>query len=67
MSMFFMGMIRDAWNNSKYYTDFFQLWLGNHGKNLMNAWNPDENFDSEIPALIRFLPWLPSQSWKKSV
>ena len=51
MSMFFMGMIRDAWNNSKYYTDFFQLWLGNHGKNLMNAWNPDENFDSEIPAL----------------
>lgn len=51
MSMFFMGMIRDAWNNSKYYTDFFQLWLGNHGKNLLNAWNPDENFDSEIPAL----------------
>ena len=51
MSMFFMGMVRDAWNNSKYYTDFFQLWLGNHGKNLMNAWNPEENYDSEIPAL----------------
>lgn len=51
VSMFFMGIIRDAWNNSKFYTDFFQLWLGNHGKNLLNAWNPDENFDSEIPAL----------------
>lgn len=51
MSMFFMGIVRDAWNNSKFYTDFFQLWLGNHGKNLLNAWNPDENFDSEIPAL----------------
>lgn len=50
-SMFFYGMVRKAWNNSKYYTDFFQLWLGNHGKNLLNAWNPDTNYDSEIPAL----------------
>lgn len=51
MSMFFMGIVRDAWNNSKFYTDFFHLWLGNHGKNLLNAWNPEENFDSDIPAL----------------
>ena len=50
-SMFFYGMIRQAWNNSKYYTDFFQLWLGNHGRNLLKAWNPDENFNSDIPAL----------------
>lgn len=50
-SMFFYGMVRQAWNNSKYYTDFFQLWLGNHGRNLLKAWNPDENFNSNIPAL----------------
>ncbi len=50
-SMFLYGMVRDAWNNSKYYTDFFHLWLGNHGKNLLNAWNPYENYNSSIPAL----------------
>ncbi|MDE6396953.1 MAG: SusC/RagA family TonB-linked outer membrane protein, partial [Muribaculaceae bacterium] len=26
LSLFFNSIIRDAWNNSKYYTDFFPLW-----------------------------------------
>ena len=50
LSLFFNGMVRDVWNNSKYYTDFFHLWLGNHGKNLLNAWDQDKNFNSDIPA-----------------
>ncbi|WP_106831271.1 SusC/RagA family TonB-linked outer membrane protein [Parabacteroides pacaensis] len=50
-SAFFSGMVRDAWNNSRFYTDFFQLWTGNHGTRLLNAWNPQENFNSDIPAL----------------
>lgn len=51
LTLFFNGMIRKAWNNSKTYTDFFQLWLGNHGRNLLNAFDPDTNPDSDIPAL----------------
>ena len=51
LTLFFNGMVRKAWNNSKTYTDFFQLWLGNHGRNLLHAWDPDANFDSNIPAL----------------
>lgn len=51
LSMFFNGMVRKVWNSSKYYTDFFHLWLGNHGDNLLNAWNPDTNYDSDVPAL----------------
>jgi hypothetical protein len=50
-SFFFTGMIRDAWNNSRFYTDFFQLWTGNHSTRLLKAWNTDENFSSDIPAL----------------
>ncbi|KAA3437855.1 SusC/RagA family TonB-linked outer membrane protein [Rufibacter hautae] len=50
-SIFFTGMVRDAWNNARFYTDFFQLWTGNHGTRLLDAWNPEENFDSDIPAL----------------
>lgn len=50
-SFFLNGMVRDAYNNSKYYTDFFQLWTGNHGTALLNAWNPTTNFNSGIPAL----------------
>jgi len=50
-SMFFNGMIRKAWNNSKFYTDFFQLWTGNHGKALLNAFDPISNPNSNIPAL----------------
>ena len=26
------------------------MWLGNHGKNLLNAWDQDKNFNSDIPA-----------------
>lgn len=57
MSMFFNGMIRDAWNNSKYYTDFFQLWTGNHSTRLLSAldaWKDYEQtgvYKSDIPAL----------------
>lgn len=51
LSMFFNGMIRKAYNNSKYYTDFFQLWTGNHSTRLLNAWDADSNFNSSIPAL----------------
>lgn len=51
LSFFLLGMIRDAYNNSKLYTDFFQFSLGNHGTNLLNAWNSTNNFESNIPAL----------------
>jgi len=51
LSLFFNGMIRDAYNNSKFYTDFFQLWTGNHSTHLLEAWDPDKNFNSKIPAL----------------
>ncbi len=37
MSMFFTAIIRDAFNNSKYYTDLFQCWNGNHGTALLDA------------------------------
>lgn len=50
LSMFFSGMVRDVWNATKMWTDFSTFW-GNHGKNLLKAWNPDENFNSNIPAL----------------
>lgn len=50
-SAFFTGMIRDAWNNSKFYTDFFQLWTGNHGTKLLDAFDPVTNPDSNIPML----------------
>ena len=57
LSMFFNGMIRDVWNNSKFYTDLFQGWTGNHSTRLidaMNAWNVYEQtgvYDCGIPAL----------------
>jgi TonB-linked SusC/RagA family outer membrane protein len=50
-SVFFNGIVRDAWNNSKFYTDFFQLWTGNHGTALLEAFDPVANFNSNIPAL----------------
>jgi len=51
-ALFFNGMVRDAWNNSKFYTDFFQLWTGNHAAKLLtDSWDPDKNFNSTIPAL----------------
>lgn len=57
INMFFNGMVRDAWNNSKYYTDFFQLWTGNHSTHLLDAldaWKDYEKtgtYNSDIPAL----------------
>jgi hypothetical protein len=45
-----IGMVRNAYNNSKFYTDFFQLWTGNHSTRLLDAWTP-ANINSSIPAL----------------
>ena len=56
-NMFFNGMVRDAWNNSKFYTDLFQGWTGNHSTDLldaMDAWKVYEQtgvYDCEVPAL----------------
>ncbi len=56
-SLFFNGMIRDAYNNSKYYTDLFQCWSGNHSTRLLGAMHAYENFEktgvynSNVPAL----------------
>lgn len=56
IALFFNGMVRDAYNNSKYYTDFFQLWNGNHSTRLLEAMNAYQNFEktgvytSDIPA-----------------
>lgn len=57
LSLFFNGMIRDVWNNSKYYTDLFQCWNGNHSTRLldaMNAWTEYEKtgvYNCDTPAL----------------
>lgn len=56
LSLFFSSVIRDAWNNSKTFTDFFQLWGGNHGTKLIGAANAWENYlntgyyNSNVPA-----------------
>ena len=56
-SAFFNGMIRDAWNNSKFYTDLFQGWTGNHSTDLldaMNAWEVYQKtgvYNCDVPAL----------------
>ena len=56
LSMFFSAIIRDAFNNSKYYTDLFQCWNGNHGTRLLEAAQAYDRFlqtgvyDSETPA-----------------
>lgn len=58
LNLFFNGMIRDVWNNSKFYTDLFQCWNGNHTTRLleaMDAWTRYEEtgvYDSDIPALV---------------
>lgn len=44
VSMFFTAIIRDAFNNSKYYTDLFQCWNGNHGKSLLAAADAYDRF-----------------------
>jgi len=56
INMFFSGIIRDAFNNSKYYTDLFQCWNGNHGANLLEAAKAYDKFlitgiyDCDTPA-----------------
>lgn len=56
LNMFFSSIIRDAFNNSKYYTDLFQCWNGNHGKSLLEAANAYERYlqtgyyDCDTPA-----------------
>lgn len=56
MNMFFSSIIRDAFNNSKYYTDLFQCWSGNHGSRLLTAANAYDRFlqtgvyDCDTPA-----------------
>lgn len=46
ISMFFSGMVRDAYNSSKLYTDFFPLGegLGNHSTRLLDAVRGYEEF-----------------------
>jgi TonB-linked SusC/RagA family outer membrane protein len=46
ISMFFNGMIRDAYNNSKYYTDLFQCWTGNHSTRLLDAVQAYKDFET---------------------
>ena len=56
LNLFFNSIVRDAWNNSKYYTDFFPLWTGNHGTQLLGAAKAYENYlqtgyyASDVPA-----------------
>ncbi|MDE6438155.1 MAG: TonB-dependent receptor, partial [Muribaculaceae bacterium] len=37
LSLFFNSIIRDAWNNTRRYTDFCALWTGNHGTQLLDG------------------------------
>ena len=54
---FIGGLNIGAWNNSKFYTDLFQGWTGNHSVRLMDAmhaWNDYEQtgvYNCDIPAL----------------
>ncbi len=56
LNVFFSSIIRDAFNNSKYYTDLFQCWNGNHGTRLLAAATAYENYletgyyNSDTPA-----------------
>ena len=57
LSLFFNGMVRQAWNNSKFYTDLWAYWNGNHSTRLLeayDAWKVYEKtgvYDSNVPAL----------------
>ena len=57
VSLFFNGMVRDAWNNAKFYTDLFQGWTGNHSTRLLDACNAWEQYGKtgyyggDVPAL----------------
>ena len=56
LSLFFNSVIRDAYNNSKFYTHFFQGWSGNHGYALYEAMQAYDKYlvtgyyNSDIPA-----------------
>ena len=56
LNMFFSSIFRDAFNNSKYYTDLFQCWNGNHGTRLLEAAEAYEQYlttgvyDCDTPA-----------------
>ena len=56
ISLFFNSVIRDAYNNSKFYTHFFQGWAGNHGYALYEAMKAYDNYlvtgvyDCDTPA-----------------
>lgn len=56
LSLFFSSIIRDAYNNSKFYTSLFQGWNGNHGKVLLEAAQAYDRFletgyyDCDTPA-----------------
>ncbi len=50
-AFYFNGLVRDAWNNSKFYTDFWQLWTGNHSTRLFDAFDPVNNPNGTIPML----------------
>lgn len=56
LSMFFSSIIRDAYNNSKFYTHLFQGWNGNHGMALLEAAQAYEDYlltgyyDCDTPA-----------------
>ncbi|MDD3944702.1 MAG: TonB-dependent receptor [Bacteroidales bacterium] len=49
--LYFLGRVGDVYNSARRYTDFFPGWTGNHGKNLLNAFHPETNPGSDIPAL----------------
>ncbi|MGM9766974.1 MAG: SusC/RagA family TonB-linked outer membrane protein [Candidatus Cryptobacteroides sp.] len=57
LSLFFNGMVRKAWNNSKFYTDLWAYWSGNHSTRLLEAYDSWKTFEktgrypSSIPAL----------------
>jgi TonB-linked SusC/RagA family outer membrane protein len=44
LSLFFNSVVRDAYNNSKYYTDLFQCWTGNHSTRLIEAAAAYDNY-----------------------
>ena len=56
-SVFFNGMVRKAWNNSKFYTDLWAYWSGNHSTRMLeayDAWKVYEKtgvYDCDTPAL----------------
>ena len=56
INLFFNSIIRDAYNNSKFYTNLWQGWTGNHGYALyeaMQAYNEyltSGYYNSNVPA-----------------